>query len=173
MFDPTAFENMRVVMEGALYDLDLDGTLKIIDRNDLVNTAKLSRAFDISFSLKHDDAVQCCFKLVAGLENLAAELLPSAQSDILSGAHIAIEFAVEHLNRPELHTKIANELALIWGEQRSIEQIVHINPFKNNELVNKTIHIHFNRLIFEEQIDDLVQMVDYMLLSLKKLLALL
>lgn len=36
MFDPTAFDNMKVVIEGAIYDLDLDGEISIIDRNDLL-----------------------------------------------------------------------------------------------------------------------------------------
>ena len=43
MFDPTAYENMRVVLEGIFYDKDLSGEILVIDRNDIVNTAKLSR----------------------------------------------------------------------------------------------------------------------------------
>jgi hypothetical protein len=41
MFDPTAFDNMKVVLEGALYDLDIMGEIIITDRNDLFNTAKM------------------------------------------------------------------------------------------------------------------------------------
>ena len=51
MFDPTAFENMRVVMEGIFYDKDLSGDITIVDRNDVINTAKMSRDFDLSFQL--------------------------------------------------------------------------------------------------------------------------
>ena len=51
MFDPTAFENIKVVLEGAVYDLDLNGEIIIIDRNDLINTAKLSRKYELSFQL--------------------------------------------------------------------------------------------------------------------------
>lgn len=51
MFDPTAFDNMKVVIEGALYDLDICGEIVITDRNDSFNMAKMSRTFDISFRL--------------------------------------------------------------------------------------------------------------------------
>ena len=48
MFDPTAFENIRVVLEGIFYDKDLEGSIMIIDRNDIMNTAKLSRTYELS-----------------------------------------------------------------------------------------------------------------------------
>ena len=32
MFDPTIYENLKVVFEGAVYDLDLDGHLTVGDR---------------------------------------------------------------------------------------------------------------------------------------------
>ena len=50
MFDPTAFENMKVVMEGIFYDKDLSGEIIILDRNDIMNIAKLSRTYDLSFN---------------------------------------------------------------------------------------------------------------------------
>ena len=40
MFDPTAYDNLKVILEGAVYDLDLSGELKIIERNDIVDLAK-------------------------------------------------------------------------------------------------------------------------------------
>ncbi|SID87142.1 Uncharacterised protein [Mycobacteroides abscessus subsp. abscessus] len=52
LFDPTAYENMKIVMEGLLYDKDLAGQISIIDRNELINTAKLSRTFEISGARK-------------------------------------------------------------------------------------------------------------------------
>ena len=70
MFDPTAFENMRVVMEGILYDKDLSGDIMIVDRNDVINTAKMSRNFDLSFQLKSSfvSKVTCKVTLKANLE---------------------------------------------------------------------------------------------------------
>ena len=52
LFDPTAFDNMKVVLEGAVYDRDLFGDILIVSRDDLVNLATLSRKFTIEFVLK-------------------------------------------------------------------------------------------------------------------------
>ena len=75
MFDPTAFDNMKVVIEGALYDLDLAGKIVIIDRNDIMNIAKMSRRFDVSFTLP-EARVTAMIEITSNLINLAAELLP-------------------------------------------------------------------------------------------------
>lgn len=49
MFDPTAFENLKIVIEGAVYDRDFSGEILVTDRNDIINLAKLERRFEISF----------------------------------------------------------------------------------------------------------------------------
>ena len=51
LFDPTAFENIKVVIEGEIYDRDLSGEIFVTDRNDWFNSAKLSRKYEISFGL--------------------------------------------------------------------------------------------------------------------------
>lgn len=169
MFDPTAFENMKVVLEGALYDRDLDGEIMILDRNDYINSAKLSRTYEITFADSLNEFVKCTVLLKANLENLAAELLPTSRSESLSGSHISILFTVNHLNSDGIHKNIQNELQNIWGRQRSIQQSVRFNPLEDHKWIEKEIRIDFNRLVFEDQIDDLVEMVDYMILSLEKL----
>ncbi|MEQ2528469.1 hypothetical protein EKG37_12595 [Robertmurraya yapensis] len=169
MFDPTAFENMKVVIEGALYDRDLDGEIAIIDRNDLMNLAKLSRIYEVTFTETANSSVQCTLILQANLENLAAELLPSNQESQQAGAHLTILFKMRHENRQELHEKIEDELARIWGNDRSINQNVSFNPMGKMGEIMKEIKLEFNRLIVEDQIDDLFMMVDYILASIKKL----
>ncbi|TKC19623.1 hypothetical protein [Robertmurraya kyonggiensis] len=169
MFDPTAFENMKVVMEGALYDRDIGGEIAITDRNDLMNLAKLSRVYEVTFTESANSAVQCTLILQANLENLAAELLPSNQEGQSAGAHLTILFKMRHENRQELHEEIEEELTRIWGSDRSIKQKVSFNPMEKSNEIMKEITIEFNRLILEDQIDDLFMMVDYILDSVKKL----
>jgi len=48
MFDPTIFENWKVVVEGAIYDLDREGRIEVVSRQDLVDLAGLSRTFRMS-----------------------------------------------------------------------------------------------------------------------------
>lgn len=170
MFDPTAFENMKVVIEGALYDRDLVGDIFIIDRNDFINTAKLSRRYEVTFSIQHDvEHIHCSIIMEAELENLAAELLPAAQSDRLSGCHVLIKFLTMHPNDLKIFQQIEAGLKEIWGHERTIKQSIICDPFVNDDWIKNETIINFNRLVTEDQMDDLVTMMDYMIESLDRL----
>lgn len=173
MFDPTAFENIKVVIEGEIYDRDLNGEIVVIDRNDWINTAKLSRKYEISFRLKEMEpsGLSATMILEAGLENLSAELLRQEQSKHLSGCTVVIHFSLVHRNESIVYQAIQNVLEEIWGKGRTIEQIVQINPFGAKTSVNNRAVISFNRLVYEDQIDDLSKMIDYMTESLESLMA--
>ena len=171
MFDPTAFENMKVVIEGAMYDRDLAGEIRIIDRNDLLNSAKLSRKYEVTFSINREDVqpLSCTLILEAGLENLAAELLPAAHSERLSGCHLFVNFSLVHSNDFAIYQRIEEELKSIWGHDRTIKQSVIYDPFKNDDMIMNQTTISFNRLIYEDQLDDIIIMTDYMIKSLNRL----
>lgn len=169
MFDPTAFENMKVVLEGAIYDRDLHGEISIIDRNDVMNTAKLSRSYELTFIQNQSVAVQCQITLEAGLENLAAELLPQKLENKLAGAALSVLFKFKHEETAGLHKMINKELGGIWGTDRSFEQKVSYHPLGQEKLITTEIKIHFNRLIYEEQIDDLIDMIDYCIETIQTL----
>ncbi|MEH7125404.1 hypothetical protein V7122_22545 [Bacillus sp. JJ1532] len=170
MFDPTAFENMKVVIEGALYDRDLAGDIIIIDRNDFINTAKLSRRYEVTFSNQHDaEHLHCSIIMEAGLENLAAELLPAVQSDRLSGCHLFVKFLTMHPNELKIFQQIEKGLKEIWGQDRTIKQSIICDPFVNEDWIKNETIISFNRLVSEDQMDDLVIMTDYMIDSLDRL----
>ncbi|MED3553537.1 hypothetical protein [Cytobacillus praedii] len=169
MFDPTAFENMKVVVDGAIYDEDLSGGITIIDRNDFLNTAKLSRKYEVSFISKEDNRVVCTFIMEAGLENLAAELLPSAHSELLSGCQLFVKFSFLHPNERSYFQAIERCLKDIWGSERTISQSACFDPFdEGNRVKNETI-IFFNRLVYEDQMDDILAMVKYMIVSMERL----
>ena len=171
MFDPTAFENLKVVIEGAIYDKDLAGEILVTDRNDLINLAKLQRKFEIFFidpnSAGH--RITAIFILEADLKNLAAELLPSALSEELSGCKVCVKFELIHSNEARFFQSINRILTEIWGNEREIQQLVHVKPLWVQEEVKNQITISFNRLVYEEQIHDLTDMVDYMITSMKQL----
>jgi hypothetical protein len=167
MFDPTAYENMKVVINGYFYDMDLEGKISIIDRNDIVNLAKLSREYSVQFQLK--DACEeylATFCLKADLENLTAELLNLKSVPNRIGSLVELEFVVYHPNEPIYFNKIHDQLQQIWGEKRTIQQQVHFNPFANTHVIENRITIDFNRIIIEEQIDDLLVIGNYMIETL-------
>jgi hypothetical protein len=167
MFDPTAYENMKVVINGYFYDMDLEGKISIIDRNDIVNIAKLSREFSVQFQLKDaPEEYYAIFCIKAELENLASELLQLKLVPNRIGSFVELKFVVYHPNEPEYFNKIQAQLQQIWGEKRTIQQRVQFNPFQNSLIIENRISIEFNRLIIEEQIDDLVVIGDYMMETL-------
>ena len=171
MFDPTAFENMKVIVEGAFYDLDLSDEIIIVDRNDILNTAKLSRKYEITFSNYEidPDLLNCTFIIEAGLENLAAELLQAVQSERLSGCHVFIKFSLRHPNNQKIINEMETGLKKIWGQDRIIQHSIISNPFIAEKLIKHEILISFNRLVYEDQMDDLIAMIDYMVNSLNEM----
>lgn len=167
MFDPTAFDNMKVVIEGALYDLDLSGEIIITDRNDLVNMAKMSRKFEIYFRLPGKTAT-ALIEMESKLVNLAAELIPNAEAGQLAGCSVKLEFLFESPDKTVDYRQIENLFTEIWGPSRKITLITQWNPLMNEKHRN-IITIEFDRLIGEDQMDDLVEMLDYILTSLNRL----
>ncbi|GLB57897.1 hypothetical protein [Cytobacillus sp. NCCP-133] len=170
MFDPTAFENMKVVMEGGFYDRDLSGEIRIIDRNDILNSAKMARCYEITFTdIAGEKDISCSYKMEAGLENLAAELMPEGKSERLAGCRVSVRFTMQLNNDPQLFRENRKILRDIWGRERTIKQTVNYNPEGADHSVTAETFVLFNRLVYEEQIDDLSEMINYMIASLQAL----
>ncbi|MCM3361722.1 MULTISPECIES: hypothetical protein [Bacillaceae] len=162
MFDPTAFENMRTVMEGLIYDSDLDGKIVVLDRNDLFNSSKLSRNYTITFRLKNQQNAKLTFELSADLQNLSAELLPNTNKEALIGATIYIHLYLRHKKSDILYHTLQNKVEDIWGKEMMIVQEISYNPLNADKIVNNHITIDFKRFITEEQIDDMIIMMEFM-----------
>lgn len=161
MFDPTAFDNMKVVIEGALYDLDLAGEIVITDRNDILNMAKMSRSFDVHFQLASTQQVSAKLEIKADFINLAAELLPNTLLEKHSGCTIGLQFFHKGITDEKQLNNIKDILFDIWGETRQIVQSVTMTPSKSR--IENCISIEFDRLITEDQMDNLVEMIDFMI----------
>jgi hypothetical protein len=168
MFDPTAFDNMKVVMEGALYDLDIIGEIVITDRNDLINIAKMSRTFDVSFQLPNS-TVKAKIEMTSNLVNLAAELLPALQSEQQAGCHVSLQFLNEHADIEIDFHAVETILMNIWGSTRKITQSVEYHPLEVERQPIHVIKVDFDRLISEDQMDDLVDMTEFIITTLKQL----
>lgn len=171
MFDPTAFENIKVVIEGDIYDRDLGGEIIVIDRNDWINAAKLSRKYEISFTRKGYDpgVLSATMTIEAALENLSAELLESVDAKQLAGCVVGISFTLILQNELHVFREVQKVLKEIWGEDREIRQTAMLEPLENKSLIQNHVKLAFNRLVYEEQIDDLSEMVHYMITSLEKI----
>ncbi|WP_077618519.1 hypothetical protein [Bacillus sinesaloumensis] len=164
MFHPTVFDNLKVVIEGALYDLDLEGPLLIINRQDLVEMARLGRNYRIIFKDKSIDNIQAYIDLRIDLDNLLTDLRrPDTQSP---GCRLEIGFIFK-MDSLDVCPKLEAVLSAIWGDTRDIQQEISfqhgVNEYTNNS------KIIFHRLIYEDNIDDLLEMIDYMIDSIHQL----
>lgn len=154
MFDPTIYENVKVVLEGELYDRDLDGEITIINRSDLVDLATLSRTYVVSFEENSD--VKITIHLHANLESFSAEQLEL--EDIQPGCELKLSFEIT-ISDSEVCEKIYKVVKGIWGERPYISQTLS-HQYNQNRITN-TIELQFNRKINEDQISDLTTIVDY------------
>lgn len=166
MFDPTVWDNLKVVLEGAIYDLDLDGDISIVDRNDIINLAKMSRTFTITFkqSMVKSEYPIATITLEADLDNLAAELHHKSQKP---GCYLAICFKT-HIHDAEAECpKIEKFLQDIWGNSRKFEQKLSFTYSSAQMGYLNEIIVMFDRKIYEENIDDLLEMIPYILETLQ------
>lgn len=163
MFDPTAFDNMKVVLEGAVYDLDFIGKVRIVDRDDIVNLSKFSRKYRISFETMNNSLVTASIILQAELKNLAGELLPAIQSNELAGAQVKVQFELKKCpGESDNYAAIDRLLKRIWGDNRTTSYQLQGDPLNGTKLPRCLITLEFNRLILEENMDDLKEMAFYM-----------
>ncbi|MDF2923411.1 MAG: hypothetical protein K0R57_2325 [Paenibacillaceae bacterium] len=146
MFDPTVYENLRVVLEGAVYDLDLAGTIRITAREDLVDLAAMSRCYRIAFTLARGAAdagnaaaglngpqqeaeelppLTARIELSAGLRDLAAEILEQPESS--PGCSIKIIFTrvlEPGVTEEQACARSLAALQQVWGDRFQIRQTI-------------------------------------------------
>lgn len=164
MFDPTVFENLKVVAEGAFYDLDLDGELAVIDRHDLVDLAHMSRKYEIIARLdaEQEKDVECTFSLSASLPAFAEEKLPSFTKRT-PGCALTIMF---RFIDPEHPLRIIHILKQTWDKGHHYRVLKHIPIGHNRDETYVTIKIEREKLIYEEDVSLLhayVQQIQHIL----------
>ncbi len=167
MFDPTIFENLKVIVEGELYDLDLRGEISIIDRNDIVNLATMSRCFSIIFQLLGASPLySAIIKLEAGGEDLYSEIL---EMDEQHGCRLFLYIKYPINDLTDTPSLIQDELALLWENRPIIEQEISFFWTKDTSKRNyySQITLQFDRKINESHISDFPQLIELLLKSLQ------
>lgn len=167
MFDPTIFDNLKVVFEGAMYDMDMSGTLQIVNRTDRIELSTMSRSFGMEAILRPNGTVKGSFTLQATLADLAAELLSEAGKQPGCGLELAFEFGIGEAERD----CAAAEQALrgIWGQAPSISQTILMSYGERPTRQRSRLLVQFARKLDERQIDDIPSLIDHLILSLESL----
>lgn len=176
MFDPTVFDNVKVVLEGEVYDRDLTGAIQVEAREDLVDLASLSRTFRIAFCTKPSAGRYTAWvELSSSLRNIAAEILEQPKSG--AGCSLEISFTATSadaqeataLNPHAICAKADAAVKAVWGGQYLLEQqVTHTYGF-GKETVRHTVRLLFGRTFTEAVIDDLPELVSHTIHTLEQL----
>ncbi|MGG1664282.1 hypothetical protein [Brevibacillus sp. NRS-1366] len=182
MFHPLVFDNIKVVLEGAVYDRDFDGAITITGRSDVMDMATFHRMFQVEFTRvdqdKNEQAVIAKMQLRTGLADIAAEQLEQPLTEHI-GCTICIHFHVPLMTTKDIPQKVREITSIlndIWGNRPYITQTLkarveeHRIEWPPHHLENQ-ITLDFHRKIDEGNIDDLRFLIDHTVQSLTELQA--
>ncbi|MEX2461374.1 MAG: hypothetical protein WD469_08770 [Paenibacillaceae bacterium] len=168
MFDPTIYENMKIVIEGAVYDLDLAGEILVTNRSDRVELSTMSRAYSIQFKLLGLGDVMAELSLAAATEDLASEILE--KTNLTPGCTLQITFQMKIGDVDEDCPAVQHLLFDIWGNSCTLSQRLffiygktHQAPYSNE------ICLDFGRKFGESIINDIPSMLEHIVLSITRL----
>ncbi|GAA3404567.1 hypothetical protein ACFFNY_27090 [Paenibacillus hodogayensis] len=166
MFDPTIYENLKVVFEGAVYDLDLDGQIVVIHRADLMDLAAMSRSYAIRFRLK-DGHSSAEIRLSAGLTDLAGEKLEWRNAR--PGCGLEIVFSLMLRNPVTACRNIQDILQQIWDIGTAVVQTLSFRYGDDGSRCHNEIAVRFDRKIGESQVSDIPDLLEHTVRTLRQL----
>lgn len=94
MFDPTIFDNIKVVLEGLLYEKDSEEEIFITDRQDLVDLSRMSRTAVFSFKTP-DGRTIASITLTASTDSLAKEIMGHPPDSLSISIQIAFQVKIQ------------------------------------------------------------------------------
>jgi hypothetical protein len=170
VFDPTIYDNLKVVLEGEIYDRDLNGHIQIVDRSDLVDLAIMSRMFIMRFQIPNYPDSIAEIKLHASAEDLTGEIVEANNPAIGCRIHVGyrIRGTGDYMAAEATSQIIRLHLIKIWGDDMVISQELCFFPNKLKEapIYECRSTIEFGRKITEEQIDDIPRLVDHLIMTI-------
>ncbi|MGE5704080.1 MAG: hypothetical protein ACM32O_16270 [Clostridia bacterium] len=179
MFHPTVFDNLKVVLEGAVYDADFDNAIFVTGRSDQLDMATYHRLFQVDFCLAEDMLVEPAEKVIAqvqlgtSLADIASEQLEKTVTDHI-GCTICIHFKMRIKHVQQATEEITGILNEIWGNRPIITQTVMARLGEQVQIwppewYENRITLDFHRKIDEGNIQDLRELLEHCFRSLQKL----
>ncbi|WP_058304327.1 hypothetical protein [Gorillibacterium timonense] len=168
MFDPTIYENVKVVLEGAAYDLDSDGKVLISGRKDTVDLASMSRSYRIRFTRSHaDEKPEAELTLSADSEDLAAEILELR--DRTPGCRLQVSFSCTVANSELECKRIDSLMKKLWGTEPKFTQTLSYEYGQESTLLRNRIDLDFQRSFDESVIGDIPRFLTHITETLARL----
>ncbi len=166
MFDPTIYENLKVVVEGEIYDRDLNGEIVIIDRQDIINLATMSRFYAITFqTLGSSPLYTATLKIEANSSDLYNEIL---EVDNQPGCQLFLVLQGPINDRYATPKALEEKLATLWEDRPNISQQIYFDWNKSKQPIYyvKTT-LHFDRKVDESHISDFPEIITLLQKSLE------
>ncbi|MDN4074518.1 hypothetical protein [Fictibacillus terranigra] len=169
MFDPTIYENLKIILEGMVYDLDFDGQLKVTNRSDIVDLAALSRTYSLEVLLKENNArgLKAKVELKAGLEDLADEIMERETEN--TGCRFSVTFYLTVQDIERECSEIGEILRTIWKPIGEISQKVsYIYGMPRGSYSNEVL-VLLNHKLHDENSGQLEEYLDRMMASYEQI----
>jgi hypothetical protein len=173
LFDPTIYDNLKVVFEGALYDLDREGRVLVSGREDLIDLAVMSRTFRMQVE-KSGGVCKAKFELSSGLVDFAGELRRMRLADEVPGCELRIglwlpEEMIAHSEA--FHAYLED----VWGEvaEPRHQRISHFQPGTTQSIEvgaregTYKIDLVFHNKIDEDNMEDIAPLLDHLVGTLE------
>ncbi|WP_276355621.1 hypothetical protein [Cohnella caldifontis] len=170
MFDPTVFENLKVALENRLYDLDnLEGRVRIVGRSDLLDMAVMSRRLALRFERTDTENVTAEIRLEASLKDLAAEILEIPGQAPGCALSLRFELPVAEDYREQCG-QVERVLRGIWlTAEPPVQTLSFVYGDDSPAGYRNVAEIKFNRLVGEDQMEDLPELIEDALRSMEAL----
>ncbi|MFC0214675.1 hypothetical protein ACFFK0_19910 [Paenibacillus chartarius] len=157
MFDPTIYDNLKVVLEGCVYDLDLDGKILVTNRSDRVELASMARSCSIRFREIDGGAAAAELGLHTELADLAAELLE--QEHIVPGCVLTVRFETFTTDPQHDCPTVEKALLDIWEDRPDVVQTVSYQWPRSTAASQLHISLDFRRKVDESHAADFPKLV--------------
>lgn len=168
MYDPTIFDNLKIVVEGGLYDLERDNRLQIRDRHDRIDLASMGRTFNMSCLLPDADNLLMEVELASELTDFAAEL---ARMRIVEPSPPGCQITIRYRFDPWTEDAVAKTLRMTrlvqesWSEDLEIHHTVETTIQQTSRQTSLTTSVRFLRKIDERHIDGLEAMLEHAIVT--------
>ncbi|WP_240418689.1 hypothetical protein [Paenibacillus periandrae] len=167
MFDPTIFDNLKVVLEGAVYDMDLNDTVVIIGRTDRIELSSMSRSFSMTMARKEAGVAEGSFMLTASVADLAAELLADSKQQPGCSLELSFVFPIADIERD--CSESATMIGEIWGVGPQLSQCIMMEYGEQPRQMKSKLVVKFVKKLDERHIDDIPSLLEHFYLCLERL----
>ncbi|RSK27315.1 hypothetical protein EJF36_10700 [Bacillus sp. HMF5848] len=170
-FDPTAFDNLKILIEGSVYDFDLSGRIYIKNRSDLIDLANMSRTYKIEVACHKKNSLNTATLILStNLQELSKELLH--QSSTKFGCNFKILYSSKSTHYEMASYRIRKIVKHHFDEQYTVLQNIMFQSHhsdKTEEVYTITTEAILNTLLYEEDVEDIPYIINNVISTLQSI----